>query len=93
MTTATTPNAHWIKRWAADDGRHWVAEADRYDKLNAPAGEALMRAAALQSGERVLDVGCGNGATSLEAAERVRCLRAHARSGLRTGRLLGSRQR
>jgi SAM-dependent methyltransferase len=72
MTTATTPNVQWIKRWATDDGRHWVAEADRYDELNARAGEALMQAAALQSGERVLDVGCGNGATSLEAAERVR---------------------
>lgn len=72
MTTARTPNAQWIKRWATDDGRHYVAEADRYDQLNAHAGEALMRAAALQSGERVLDVGCGSGATSLEAAERVR---------------------
>lgn len=72
MTTTTTPNAEWIKRWAHEDGDHWVAEAARYNELNSRTGEELMNAADLKSGERVLDVGCGNGATTLEAAERVR---------------------
>jgi SAM-dependent methyltransferase len=72
MTTTTTPNAEWITRWARGDGDHWVAEADRYDQMNSRSGEALMKEVGLKPGERVLDVGCGNGATSLEAAERVR---------------------
>jgi SAM-dependent methyltransferase len=72
MTTTRTPNAEWITRWTQEDGDHWVAEADRYDELNSRSGEELMKAVGLKAGERVLDVGCGNGATTLEAAERVR---------------------
>ena len=37
----------------------------------APFGRRLLTAAVLKPGERVLDVGCGNGAVSLEAARAV----------------------
>jgi SAM-dependent methyltransferase len=54
------------------EGEHWVREADRYDAMNLRFGEAMLDAADLQAGEQVLDVGCGNGATTLAAAQRVR---------------------
>jgi SAM-dependent methyltransferase len=71
MASTTARRTDWIMRWATDEGRHWVSEADRYDSLNGPSGDAMLDAADLQSGERVLDVGCGNGATTIEAARRV----------------------
>jgi SAM-dependent methyltransferase len=54
------------------EGPHYVAEADRYDALLAGFSDALLDAADLRPGERVLDIGCGNGATTIEAARRVR---------------------
>ncbi|MGH9263270.1 MAG: class I SAM-dependent methyltransferase [Acidimicrobiales bacterium] len=62
----------WAARWAGDEGRHWRAEAGRYDDINRAFGEALIEAARLAPGERVLEVGCGAGAVALEAALRVR---------------------
>lgn len=72
MKDTTTPNAEWIRRWATDEGQHWVAETERYDNINSGFGAAMLDDAALRPGERVLDIGCGNGASTIEAARRVR---------------------
>ena len=61
----------WVSRWRGEEGRHWRSEAARYDEINRVFGEALIDAAHLSPGERVLDVGCGAGAIALEAARRV----------------------
>jgi SAM-dependent methyltransferase len=49
----------------------YVREADRLEAINGPFGAAMLVAARLESGERALDVGCGQGTTTLEAAQRV----------------------
>lgn len=61
-----------VEYWNGRPASVWVAEADRFDSMLAPFGRRLLAAAVLQSGERVLDVGCGNGAVSLAAARAVR---------------------
>lgn len=65
------PNDEMAEFWNERGGRQWVRERDRYDAMLASCGRRLFQAVALQPGERVLDVGCGNGATTLEAAGLV----------------------
>lgn len=49
----------------------WVREAERFDAMDGAFGWAVLEAARLNPGERVLDVGCGNGAMTLDAAQQV----------------------
>ena len=65
----TTPTTDWTRRWQELEGEHWVREAERYDTMVGEFGDAMLDAADLKQGERVLDVGCGNGATTIEAAD------------------------
>jgi SAM-dependent methyltransferase len=57
--------------WNGRPSSVWVAEAERFDSMLAPFGRRLLETAVLNEGELVLDVGCGNGAVSLEAARTV----------------------
>jgi SAM-dependent methyltransferase len=61
-------NADMRKAWDGQDGDIWAASADQYETRGAGHRRLLLQAAAIASGERVLDLGCGNGASTREAA-------------------------
>ena len=65
------PNAEQIKYWNEVRGQTWVDAHTMIDAQIQPLGAQAMDRAALQPGERVLDVGCGCGPTTLELARRV----------------------
>lgn len=68
---AAGPNAEQIEYWNEQSGPKWVGRQAALDRMLAPLGERAMAALAPRAGERVLDVGCGCGGTSLELARRV----------------------
>ncbi len=68
---AEGPNAQQIEYWNEVSGARWVELNDVIDAQITSLGEAAMARAAIATGERVLDVGCGCGQTSLQLAERV----------------------
>jgi SAM-dependent methyltransferase len=63
-------NADQAEYWSAQ-GEKWVSHQADFDQRLGPLGDELIRRAAIRRGERVIDVGCGTGATTLELAERV----------------------
>jgi SAM-dependent methyltransferase len=65
------PNIEQAEYWDGAGGEHWVAEQARYDRMIAGFGNRMVEVLSPRSGERVLDVGCGNGALSLAIGSRV----------------------
>lgn len=63
------PNEDQKEYWNDSAGAQWVAEQELMDAMLAKVTASLMSRAAPQSGERVLDIGCGTGETSLIAAD------------------------
>jgi SAM-dependent methyltransferase len=71
MSANAGPNASQTESWDGPGGQHWAAEAERYDRMTASFGERIIEATAPEPGERVLDVGCGNGAVALAVSALV----------------------
>ncbi len=57
--------------WGGEMGERWLTYLDQFEGMIAPAGEAALAKASAQPGERVLDVGCGGGASTLALAGAV----------------------
>ncbi len=66
-----TPNAAQIAYWNEGAGPTWAALQVQLDRQLGPLGRATEAALNPQTGERLLDVGCGCGETSLELARAV----------------------
>ena len=67
----TSANQAQIDFWNSDGGRRWTEHQARLDALIAPFGVAALAAAAPAAGEKVIDVGCGCGDTTLALARAV----------------------
>ncbi len=71
MTDAEQDNAAQIAYWNDRAGATWTALQERIDAMFVPITAAALDAAAPAAGERVIDIGCGCGATVLALAGRV----------------------
>src|SRR5258708_6336062 len=66
-----TANTAMQKHWNEVAGPRWVARAGLQEARNVEVAALLQQEAAPQPGERVLDIGCGTGATAIPFAQAV----------------------
>src|SRR5215475_2772688 len=74
MTRMAAPeeiNADMLSFWNGKGGHSWVARQDHTDITLTPVTDALLAFGAPRAGERVVDIGCGCGASTLEFARAV----------------------
>jgi SAM-dependent methyltransferase len=71
MTDAESPNAEQIKYWNEVGGPTWARLHARTESQLAVFGRLAIDRAAVTEGARVLDVGCGAGATTLALGRLV----------------------
>jgi SAM-dependent methyltransferase len=61
-------NAQQLAAWNGDQGAYWASHAEQFEVAVAGYDRHLFAVAAINPGERVLDIGCGSGRTTLAAA-------------------------
>jgi SAM-dependent methyltransferase len=64
-------NRSQLEAWDGEEGTFWAEHADHFDHSVARYQGSLLEAAAIEPTTRVLDIGCGSGQTSRDAARRA----------------------
>ena len=71
LPTGHDQNADQIAYWNGPGGQHWADRQQAQDVVLAPVSEVLIDRAHAKAGERIIDVGCGCGATTIAFAQKV----------------------
>jgi SAM-dependent methyltransferase len=71
IQTAHDKNADQIAYWNGANGQRWTNRQAEQDVLLAPVSKTLIDRAAARPGDRIIDVGCGCGSTTIAFAEKV----------------------
>jgi SAM-dependent methyltransferase len=64
-------NADQIAYWNGPGGQHWADRQQAQDTLLAPVTDILIDRAKAKTGERIVDVGCGCGDSSIALSQKV----------------------
>jgi len=64
-------NSAQAEYWNANAGQKWTEHQEHQDQVLRPVSDRLIAVANPKAGDRVIDVGCGCGATTIQFAERV----------------------
>jgi SAM-dependent methyltransferase len=62
------PNVDQLAAWDGDEGAQWAAHEEHFDATVRAHSRVLADVAAIGATEHVLDLGCGNGSTTCDAA-------------------------
>jgi SAM-dependent methyltransferase len=71
MSETEQKHADQLAYWNGPGADHWVAQQAHTDVQLAPISQAVLAAAGAATGERVLDIGCGCGTTTMLLADAV----------------------
>ena len=61
-------NAEQLRAWDGDEGAYWAANAAQFDRAVAAYHDGFLAAADIGATDHVLDIGCGTGQTTRDAA-------------------------
>ena len=67
----SSSNIEQLRAWDGDEGDYWAGNAEYFDRSVAVYHERLLTAAAIGERDLVLDLGCGTGQTTRDAARQT----------------------
>jgi ubiquinone/menaquinone biosynthesis C-methylase UbiE len=69
--SSSQSNSDQEKYWNSNAGKKWVEFQDELDRLLERVNDRLLQRSEIELGERVIDIGCGTGATTMSVASLV----------------------